>query len=82
MSGTQSDRGDDGDEGNRPSECQNPDADCYRDPDREVKWVEDYTAEDPHYQLWLCDPCYAMLTLGTAVSPNEVETRRGGFDGE
>lgn len=64
----------------RPSTCQNPGADCYRDPDLEVRWAEDVSSENEFNRRWLCDPCYAMLDRGTLVSPSEIETRRNGFD--
>jgi len=68
--------------GNRPSTCENPHAECHRDPDLEVRWAEDYTAENPHHQMWLCEPCYAMLERGTHFSVSEMETRDGGFENE
>lgn len=74
------DSADQGRGGNRPSTCENPHADCYRDPDREVRWAEDYTADDPKHQMWLCDPCYAMLERGTHFSVSDMETRSGGFN--
>jgi len=61
---------------NRPSKCQNPDADCHREPTKMVAWSEDYTADDPHWSGWLCTPCWVMVKMGTKLSPNEVEVRR------
>lgn len=57
----------------RPSTCQNPEADCYRDPDKLVHWAEDYTSDEPRVEIWVCDPCWAMFCRGTRVSPNEKE---------
>lgn len=68
--------------GDRPSKCENPHADCHREPDLEVRWAEDHTSDDPYNQFWLCDPCYAMLNRGTVFSPNDLSTCRGGFEDE
>jgi len=59
-----------------PTNCQNPEADCYRTPTRMVRWTEDHTAEDPRWSGWLCDPCWQMVWQGTKLSPNETQVLR------
>lgn len=60
----------------RPSTCENPEADCYRDPTRYVEWAEDYTSDTPLVEVWLCNPCAKILKRGTVISPNELDVGR------
>ncbi len=55
------------------STCENPEADCHREPTREVSWGEDITSETPRVDVRLCDPCAKILERGTVISPNELD---------
>jgi|AntDeeMetagen285_2_1112576.scaffolds.fasta_scaffold02474_10 hypothetical protein len=66
----------------RPSTCKNPHVDCYRSPDVEARWSEDFTSEQPHNQMWLCDQCCEMLKRGSVISPNELSVKRHGFESD
>lgn len=62
-----------------PSTCENPHADCYREPDLEARWVEDFTSENEYNQYWLCQQCFKMLERGTMVSRSNLQSRENGF---
>lgn len=53
----------------RPATCENPEADCYREPVVTVFWVEDdATADWPTFEKWLCYPCAQAMIRGYGAS--------------
>lgn len=66
----------------RPSACENPEAECHRKPTRYVKWSEDYTSDTPWNEMCLCDPCSSILRRGTCISANELVIRPLGAEAD
>lgn len=58
-----------------PSTCENPEADCYREPTNWVWRSEDFTAPDPKFEGYLCDQCLAAIKIGTRFSATDMDYR-------